>query len=132
MLQDNAKTKRTQRHAVLHDTKQGGCPETEGGEMTASEKKLTYCEHCGSYEGPLVYKRELGAYYCIGHASLAVSPTPSLYTPVEKPYRIVKYRPDGFIVEIIDSDTPYSGPTDGDKDEIYIDKWSCSTVKACD
>lgn len=99
--------------------------------MSTQEKK-PYCEHCGSYDGPLIYKRELGAYYCPGHASLAISPTPALYTPVEKPYRIVKYRPDGYIAEIIDSDTPYLGVKQNKNDDIYIDKWTCSTVKACD
>lgn len=94
-----------------------------------ANKKRIFCEHCGSYDGPLVYKRELGAYYCIGHAPTPESGGKALYTPVEKSYRIVRYRPDGFILEVIDSDTPY--PTDRAEDgEIYADRYACSTLLA--
>lgn len=92
-------------------------------------KKKIFCEHCGSYEGPLVYKRELGAYYCPGHAPVPDCHDKALYTPVEKPYRIVKYRSDGFIAEVIDSDTPYLVDKK-DGGEIYIDHYTCSTLLA--
>lgn len=91
--------------------------------------KKAYCEHCGSYEGPLVYKRELGAYYCPGHAPVPETSGKALYTPVEKPYRIVKHRADGFIYEIIDSDTPYLSEDDN-SDSIFVDHYTCSTLLA--
>lgn len=72
-------------------------------------KKKIYCEHCGSSKGPLVYKRELGAYYCAGHAdpgALGAEP----YTPVEKAWRRVSWRTtDGFIADVTDEDKPSLG-----------------------
>ena len=72
------------------------------------EKKKIYCAHCGSYKGPFVYKRELGAYYCVGHAEAgALGAEP--YQPVEKAWRTIYSRADGFVQAVEDSDKPHKG-----------------------
>lgn len=97
--------------------------------MLDKDGKVIRCEHCGSYEGPFVYRRELGAWYCIGHGAPDSNTQGPAYTPVEKPYRIVKCAPDGFIISIEDSDTPLETGLNFKQDDIYIDCYSQSTLK---
>lgn len=96
--------------------------------QTDKDGKPIRCEHCGSYEGPFVYRRELGAWYCVGHGSMTSDASGPAYTPVEKPYRVVKCAPDGFILSIEDSDVPSASGINLPDQDIYVDCWSQSTL----